>query len=150
MSVTTRSTMIAAAALCVAVAAVHVDDQGGVTALADPDWLGWAYRLLELGSIVVAGALVFAAGAAIDGARAAVVWVAAALVGAGPFIGYVLTRTTGLPGDSDDIGNWGETLGLVSLVVEGLLVLLAVGGLLTRTAAQISPAGRGRDRVLAA
>ena len=150
MSLTTRFTMIAAAALCVAVAAVHVDDQGGVTAFADPDWLGWAYRLLELGSIAVAGALVFAAGAAADAVRARLVWVAAALVGAGPFIGFVLTRTTGLPGDSDDIGNWGETLGIVSLVVEGLLVLLAVGGLLARSTMHPTPEGRRNHRVLTA
>ncbi|MBE7186677.1 hypothetical protein [Jatrophihabitans endophyticus] len=141
---TNRVSLIFAAALCVAVAAIHVDDQGGVTAFDDPDWLGWAYRLLEVGSVVVAGALVFAAGAAVVGTRAALVRVAAVLVGAGPFVGYVLTRTTGLPGDPDDVGNWGDTLGTVSLVVEGVLVLTAVAGLLARNAVRPEPAARSR------
>ena len=144
-----RFTMIVAAALCVAVAAVHVDDQGGITAFADPDWFGWAYRLIELGSIVVAGALVFAAGAALDDIRAKLVWVAAALVGVGPFAGYLLTRTTGLPGDSGDIGNWADVVGTVSLVVEALLVLLAVSGLLTHHTTPTVAASRRRVRALA-
>lgn len=135
MSSTKRFAMLVAAALCVAVSAIHVDDQGGVTAFADPDWLGWAYRLLEVGALVVAGALVFAAGARWTAARTRLTWLVAALVGAGPFVGYVLTRTTGLPGATDDIGNWGEPLGVVSLVVEAVLVLVAVAGIAaTRTA----------------
>ena len=41
-------------------------------------------------------------------------------------IGYALSRTTGLPAATDDIGNWTETLGVWSLVVEGAVVMLAV------------------------
>jgi hypothetical protein len=44
----------------------------------------------------------------------------------GPMTGYVLSRTTGLPGDSSDIGNWGYVLGTLSLVAEGSFVVLAV------------------------
>jgi hypothetical protein len=40
-------------------------------------------------------------------------------------IGYVLSRTTGLPNATGDIGNWTEPLGLASLFVEGCLVALA-------------------------
>jgi hypothetical protein len=45
------------------------------------------------------------------------------------FLGYVLSRTVGLPGDDEDVGNWAEPLGVVSLVVEGLAVLLAIWAL---------------------
>jgi hypothetical protein len=44
----------------------------------------------------------------------------------GPFVGYVLSRTVGVPGDPGDVGNWGYTLGTVSLVVEGTFVVIAV------------------------
>src|SRR4029077_12810788 len=37
------------ALLAVAVAAVHVADQGGITAMASPAWIGWGYRLIESG-----------------------------------------------------------------------------------------------------
>ena len=35
------------ALLALAVAAVHVADQGGITALASPHWIGWGYPLIE-------------------------------------------------------------------------------------------------------
>jgi len=41
----------------------------------------------------------------------------------------VLSRTTGLPNATDDIGNWTEPLGLASLVVEGCVVAVALGAL---------------------
>lgn len=37
-----------------AVTTVHVADQGGVTALTSPDWIGWGYRLIELGGVLTA------------------------------------------------------------------------------------------------
>ncbi len=45
---------------------------------------------------------------------------AAATLGA-----YILSRTTGLPSASDDIGNWLESLGLASLFAEGAVLLLS-------------------------
>ncbi len=53
-------------------------------------------------------------------------WLLAAGVAAGPLLGYVLSRGPGLPHYRDDVGNWTEPLGLVSLAVEGALFLLAV------------------------
>lgn len=52
---------------------------------------------------------------------------------AATFLGYVLSRTTGLPAATDDVGNWTEVLGVWSLVVEGAVVVLAV------TAARFRP-----------
>jgi predicted membrane channel-forming protein YqfA (hemolysin III family) len=40
-------------------------------------------------------------------------------------VGFVLTRTTGLPGAMDDKGNWGETIAIWSLVAESLMVVLS-------------------------
>ena len=42
-------------------------------------------------------------------------------------LGYVLTRGPGLPDATDDRGNWGEPLGVASLVVEAILILLVAG-----------------------
>jgi hypothetical protein len=37
----------------------------------------------------------------------------------------VLSRSTGLPSSSADIGHWEEPLGLASLFVEGLVIMLS-------------------------
>jgi len=41
-------------------------------------------------------------------------------------VGFILTRTTGLPGFPDNVGDWREPLGLASLWVEGLVLVLSV------------------------
>lgn len=41
-------------------------------------------------------------------------------------VGFLLTRTTALPGFPDNVGNWKEPLGLASLWVEGLVLILSV------------------------
>ncbi|MFD8863680.1 hypothetical protein ACFV1F_04670 [Streptomyces sp. NPDC059590] len=53
-------------------------------------------------------------------------WFLAVGVAAGPILGYLLSRGPGLPDYSSDIGNWTEPLGLLSLAVEGLLLILSV------------------------
>ena len=57
-------------------------------------------------------------------------WAAAVLLGAGPFIAYIASRTVGVPGDPGDVGNWGYWVGTVSLVVEAALVVLSASMLL--------------------
>jgi hypothetical protein len=57
-------------------------------------------------------------------------WAAGALLGAGPFAGYVLSRSVGVPGDPGDVGNWGYWVGTVSLFIEAALVVLGVSMLL--------------------
>jgi hypothetical protein len=42
-----------------------------------------------------------------------------------PIAGYVLSRSTGLPGADDDVGDWANPLGVAALVVEAGLVVLA-------------------------
>jgi hypothetical protein len=53
-------------------------------------------------------------------------WVGPALLAAGPLIGFLLTRSIGLPGDSDDIGNWLEPLGPASMFVEVAVLSLSL------------------------
>lgn len=118
------------ALLAMAVAAVHVADQGGVTALADPAWIGWGYRLIEVGGVLTALILLLPRPAWLGPAWLG--WAAGALLGAAPFLGYVASRTVGVPGDSADVGNWGYWVGTVSLLVEAALVMLSVSMLLAR------------------
>jgi hypothetical protein len=46
-------------------------------------------------------------------------------------IGYLLSRLVGLPGFTEDVGEWTEPLGLASMVAEGLLVCISVAVLST-------------------
>jgi hypothetical protein len=51
-------------------------------------------------------------------------WVFAGLVCLLAALGYMATRSFGVPGDHDDVGNWLEPLGLVALITEWLVVIL--------------------------
>jgi hypothetical protein len=113
------------ALLALAVAAVHVADQGGVTAVGSPEWIGWGYRLIEAGGVLTALALLLPRRAWFGPAWAG--WVAGVLLGAAPFAAYLASRTLGVPGNSGDVGNWGDWVGTVSLFVEAALVALSVG-----------------------
>src|ERR1700684_1143587 len=101
------------ALLALAVAAVHVTDQGGLTALNSPHWIGWSYRLIEVGGVLTALTLLMTGPTRLG--RPWFGWAAGVLLGAGPFLAYVTSRTVGLPGDSGDIGNWGYWVGIVVL-----------------------------------
>jgi hypothetical protein len=122
------ATRLAGAMLAMAVAAVHVADQGGISGFASPDWIGWGYRLIEGGAVLTAVTLLCRWPT--RPRSAAPGWAAGVLLGAGPFAAYVASRTVGVPGDRADIGNWGYWLGTVSLLAEAALVLLSVSMLL--------------------
>jgi hypothetical protein len=113
---------LAGALLALAVAAVHVADQGSVTALTSPSWIGWGYRIIEVGGVLTA--LVLLARPARLPVWAG--WAAGALLGVGPFVAYILSRSVGVPGDPGDVGNWGYWVGTVSLFVEAALIVLSV------------------------
>lgn len=71
------------------------------------------------------GALVAAVGVYRD--RADWGWLLGALVAGGAFLGYVLSRTVGLPGLPAEPDAWFEPLGVASLVAEAVfLVVFAV------------------------
>jgi hypothetical protein len=109
---------VVGALLCAGVAYIHIKDQGGIIGAKDPAYMQVGYYMIEV-TALIAGVLL------LTRRRSLTAWFLAIGVAAGPFVGLVLTRTTGLPGAMDDIGNWSETLGLVSLFVEGALFALA-------------------------
>jgi hypothetical protein len=51
---------------------------------------------------------------------------AAAVLAAAVLIGFSVNRTVGMPGAMDDIGNWFEPLGLLSLVAEAFVLWQAI------------------------
>jgi hypothetical protein len=82
-------------------------------------YLFWMYVALIAASLATAGAVLFT--------RTRAAFLAAAGLAASAAAGYVLSRTTGLPNATGDIGNWTEPLGLASLFVEGAVVAVALG-----------------------
>ena len=128
---------VTGALLALAIAAVHVADQGGITALATPGWIGWGYRVIEAGAVLTALLLVLPRPAWLI--RGWLGWAAGVLLGAGPLIGYLASRIVGLPGDHGDVGNWGYWVGTVSLFVEAALIVLSLTMLLSYLARRGQP-----------
>jgi hypothetical protein len=98
-----------------AIALIHLLDVIGK--IKETPYLGVMYIALMVASVAVAFYLLHSG--------SALAWAAAGLLAVATLIGFVLSRTTGLPDASDDIGNWTEPLGLASMFVEGAVVILA-------------------------
>ncbi|MFB7663543.1 hypothetical protein ACFC1R_06265 [Kitasatospora sp. NPDC056138] len=130
---------LAAAALCLAVSWIHVQDQGGFPGDKTPGYMATGYYLLEAAGVLCAALLLTGVARR---RQSALTWLLAAAVALGPLLGYLLSRGPGLPGYDDDRGNWTEPLGLISLAVEGVLLVLALVGL--RTTARTAAPGRRR------
>lgn len=95
----------------ISIIAIHWLDLPGK--LEEVPYLGYAYIALMVGSALAAILLVR------NDKRG---WYLGGVLALGSIIAYVLNRTVGLPMAMDDIGNWGETLGVYSLVAEGAMV----------------------------
>ena len=109
---------LARAAGVVALAAVpviHVLDLPST--LSATPLIGYGYFLLIGATLAAAAMLMTVADARI--------WLLAAVIAAGAILAYVLSRTTGLPTDRLDIGNWNCSLGIAAISTESLIVLLA-------------------------
>ena len=102
------------ALLLLGIAVIHYLDLPGK--LEETPYLGYLYIALMIGVVLAAGLLFY---------RPRAGWTFGGLLALGAFVAYCLSRTTGLPNATDDIGNWGEPLGVASLVVEGVMVLLS-------------------------
>jgi hypothetical protein len=89
-------------------------------------YLGVGYVLL-IGACVVAAGLLAQPNAVWRERR----WIAGGATAALTLLGFVLTRTVGLPSATDDIGNWHEMLGVWSFITEGAMVLLSAIALST-------------------
>jgi hypothetical protein len=123
------------------IALIHLLDS--ISKFKETPYVAWMYIALMIGSVVVAAALVHS--------RDRRLWLAAGFLAMCAIVGYVLSRTVGLPNATDDIGNWTEPLGLASLFVEGAVV--AVSAYAYRASARAPLAGialRGTNRRLQA
>jgi hypothetical protein len=94
------------------VALIHLLDLP--SKLAETPYLGVAYLALIAASVALAAIL-----ATRDDRRALL---AAGALAAAVALGYALSRTVGLPLSTQDIGAWGEPLGVASLFVEGTVI----------------------------
>jgi hypothetical protein len=101
------------------IALIHLLDLPGK--IEETPYLGVAFVALILASLILAGIL------AVQDNRTA--WLGAGALAAAVIVGYAISRTTGMPGAMDDIGNWLEPLGLASLFVEGTVVVFALPAL---------------------
>jgi hypothetical protein len=108
--------MVAVASLA-AIALIHVLQ--APSAFADTGYLGGLFVASVVASVALAAALTVTSDPRVMQASGAL---AAMLL-----LGYVLSRTTGLPAFTDDVGEWSEPLGLASMVFEGLLVVVTAG-----------------------
>jgi hypothetical protein len=97
------------------IALIHLLDSIGK--YSETRYLFWMYVALMVASVVTAAAVLFT--------RQRIAFLAAAGLAASAAIGYILSRSTGLPNATGDIGNWTEPLGLASLFVEGAVVAVA-------------------------
>ena len=98
------------------VAAIHVLQLPD--AFSETFYLGMLFIGAAVAALLVATALTRTSGRG--------VWTAAVALPALILLGYVLSRTSGLPDATNDVGEWDEPLGLASLVAETLVV--CVGG----------------------
>ncbi len=106
-----------------AVALIHLPDVIGK--LSETPYLGVMYIGLMIASVIVAFALLHKG--------RPIAWMAAGTLAGPTLIGFILSRMTGLPDATDDVGNLKEGLGLASMFVETGVVLLSAYALsLTR------------------
>ena len=127
-AVTALSVELVGAFALLVTAGVHIADVSGK--LEESTYIGVGFILGP-----IAGALLGAV--LLVGGNQTMGWVVGAGISAATAIGYVLSRTSGLPRAREDIGNWGEPIGVLSLIAEGV-VLLCVALAATRS--------RGRTR----
>lgn len=98
--------------------AIHATELAGK--VDEVAYLGAGYVAL------IAAAFVAIVMLAVDDRRG---WKLAGATALATLTGFVLTRTTGLPGSTDDIGNWTETLAVWALLSEIGVVALAAAAL---------------------
>jgi peptidoglycan/LPS O-acetylase OafA/YrhL len=102
-----------------AVALIHLID--APSKFQETPYVGGLYVALMAGALLAAAILLRR-----DDRRT---WAAVVALNAGAIVAYALSRTTGLPLSSHDIGHWGEPLGTAALFVEGVLVVLGATSL---------------------
>ncbi len=110
----------------VGIIAVHLMDLPGK--MEKVPYIGFMY----IGVILAAGFLIHRI---ISGATRND-YLAAATLAAAVIVGYIVNRTVGMPGATDDIGNWWEPLGFLSVVVEAWVIVLGLTAARSNTRTQ--------------
>jgi hypothetical protein len=105
------------AVLCLMMALIHLIAQGQLTP-GTPGYVGIDYSIVE-----VVGSL---AGVILLVSPAPAGWLIAAAAAAGPLSGYLVSRGPGLPGYENHRGDWANPLGLLSVLIEGAILVLAI------------------------
>jgi hypothetical protein len=86
--------------------------------LHEAPYMGWEFVVLIAACLCIAiGALVCDSGA---------LYAAAVFTCGSAVLGYAATRTVAFPRLADDVGNWFEPLGVVSILAESAVVITAV------------------------
>jgi hypothetical protein len=119
---THRRSALVAALLLVAVGVVHLID--GPESLSDMAYVGGLELALVAAVVPLAVLLLTRPLPALWHAAGALCTLALAV--------FVASRTIGLPGSTDDIGSWGQALGLVNVVTEAAVIALAAHAVLLR------------------
>jgi hypothetical protein len=104
------------------IAAVHLADLPGK--MSEVPYLGWAYIGLIVASLILAELVTTRSDRRLMAASAG--------LSAAVFIGFVINRTIGMPMATDDIGNWTEALGMVSLLIEATVIWVGTRAWLAR------------------
>lgn len=107
----TIAALLAAAAAHIPVTAPH---------LHEAPYIGALFIALTVACLALAAALAIS--------DSTIVWDVTMLVCGLAVLAYVLSRTVGLPQITDDIGNWAEPLGIVSISTETIAVLCGIIG----------------------
>ena len=115
-----RPLAVLTAALLVGVALVHLLDGPG--SLSDHAYIGALELALAAASVPLAVLMITCPVRAL--------WLSAAALCASALLVYIASRTVGLPGSSDDIGNWFQTLGIANVLTEVAVIALAVRAVL--------------------
>jgi hypothetical protein len=102
--------------LLLGIALIHLFD--AVDQFHEHTYVFVLYLLLMAGSLAVAAFLLRT--------DSRLAWSLVTLIAGLTLLGFILSRTTGLPNFDDDIGNWTEPLGLASLFTEGVALLLGL------------------------
>ena len=93
-------------------------------AFAEASYLGWLFVVAIVAAVGLLATLTHASDRS--------VWRATATLPALILLGYLLSRTIGLPGANNDVGEWDEPLGLASMVVESVVLCVSGRVLMTR------------------
>ncbi|MEP7177237.1 MAG: hypothetical protein ABI860_11875 [Gemmatimonadales bacterium] len=113
MTTSTRNLTLIAVVAIVVTALIHLVDARD--AFGEASYKGWLFVANGVGGLVAA------VGVLRD--RDDWGWLLGALVAGGAFVGYVLSRTVGLPGLPAEPDAWLEPLGVASLVAEAVFLV---------------------------